>query len=73
MAPPWDSLPLRTHCATRTRCPPRLRLRSPPPSMLLLMPSFSVHPLRSRLPRLSRGLGRMRLLLSPHPQPSPMA
>eukprot|EP00965_Chrysotila_dentata_P045356 1506885-Pleurochrysis_carterae.AAC.1 len=29
-APPCDSLPLRTRCAMRTRCPPRLRLRAPP-------------------------------------------
>eukprot|EP00965_Chrysotila_dentata_P079179 2610955-Pleurochrysis_carterae.AAC.1 len=32
LALPWDSLSLWMRCATRTRFPRRLRLRSPPPS-----------------------------------------
>eukprot|EP00965_Chrysotila_dentata_P017043 565700-Pleurochrysis_carterae.AAC.1 len=44
-------------CATQSHpFPHRLCLRSPPPSALLLMTSFPLHPLHSRPPRHSRAL-----------------
>eukprot|EP00965_Chrysotila_dentata_P209248 6185185-Pleurochrysis_carterae.AAC.1 len=52
-------------CATHTRFPRRLRLRSPPPSALLLMTCFHLHLLHSRPPRHSRGRCAARTCSSP--------